>query len=523
MLERKSLQPLDRVAIALMTTLSIVIVILLMNGVYTAARVRNFSWQDKTVSAEDTAFILTFNRPMDRESVENNMKIEPPLPGKISWAGRKMAYTLTNPVPYGTSFNLQLLGAKDRLIGQEKTVANQPFMGKFKSRDRAFAYIGVDGEEAGRLVLYNLTKQSKEILTPEKLVVMDFQPYPSRDQILFAASDRLDADQGFLEQKLYTATTGITPASSRQKDKQRQAEAGIIETVLDNQDYRNLKFDLSPDGQTIVVQRINRRNSGDVSLWVVRPGTKPQPLNSKPGGEFTITPDSRAIAMTQGQGIAILPLDPDLEVVSRDAHPVARLSGSDMGGRSRSVDGLKNRTREVQPIDFLPNFGMVLDFASDGSAVMVRFNPDYTRSLFLLTNSEPKKLLDTTGSISSCQFDPSKTILYCLLSQLVQSDEIYQELPYFAAIDLKTGNQIPLLALPTDRRDMHFSLSPDGLALLFDQTITNPNAAQAIGQNQGPNSSSLWLLPLVNIAPQEGQQLQPQELPWRGFRPRWLP
>ncbi len=491
MIDQKSLQPLDRVAIAIMTTLSIVIVILLMNGVYTAPRVRNFSWQDKTVSAEDTAFILTFNRPMDRESVENNMKIEPLLPGKISWAGRKMAYTLTNPVPYGTSFNLQLLGAKDRLIGQEKTVANQPFLGKFKSRDRALAYIGVDGEEAGRLVLYNLTKQSKEIMTPEKLVVMDFQPYPSRDRILFAASDRPLADQGFLEQKLYTATTGITPTSSRQKDKQRQAEAGIIETVLDNQDYRNLKFDLSPDGQTIVVQRINRRDSGDMSLWVVRPGTKPQPLNSKPGGEFTITPDSRAIAMTQGQGIAILPLDPDLE--------------------------------EVQPIDFLPKFGMVLDFAPDGSAAMVKFNPDYTRSLFLLTNSEQKKLLDTTGSITSCQFDPSKTTLYCLLSQLFQSDEIYQELPYIAAIDLKTGNQIPLLALPTDRRDMQISLSPDGLALLFDQTITNPNAAQAIGQNQGPNSSRLWLLPLVNIAPQQGQQLQPQQLPWRGFRPRWLP
>lgn len=194
--------------------------------------------------------------------------------------------------------------------------------------------------------------------------------------------------------------------------------------------------------------------------------------------------------MTQGQGIAILPLDPDL--------------------------------KEVQPIEFLPQFGMVLDFAPDGSAAMVKFNPDYTRSLFLLTDSEQKKLVTTTGSITSCQFDPSKTTLYCLLSQLLTNDEIYQELPYIAAIDLKTGKQIPLLGLPTDRRDIQISLSPDGLALLFDQTVSNNHAAGAIGQHEGPNSSHLWLLPLVNI-PSVDQQLEPAELPWRGFRPRWLP
>ena len=153
---------------------------------------------------------------------------------------------------------------------------------------------------------------------------------------------------------------------------------------------------------------------------------------------------------------------------------------------------------------------------------MVKFNPDYTRSLFLLTDSEQKKVLDTTGSITSCQFDPSQTTLYCLLSQLLTKDEIYQELPYIAAIDLKTGKQIPLLGLPTDRRDMQISLSPDGLALLFDQTVSDMDAAGAIVSHVGSPSSHLWLLPLVNIASVD-QQLQPAELPWRGFRPRWLP
>jgi hypothetical protein len=46
---------------------------------------------------------------------------------------------------------------------------------------------------------------------------------------------------------------------------------------------------------------------------------------------------------------------------------------------------------------------MVLSFARDGSAAaMVKFNTDYTRSLFLVTNQGlQKELLRTTGSILS--------------------------------------------------------------------------------------------------------------------------
>ncbi|MBC6479305.1 MAG: hypothetical protein GDA56_17585 [Hormoscilla sp. GM7CHS1pb] len=50
-------------------------------------------------------------------------------------------------------------------------------------------------------------------------------------------------------------------------------------------------------------------------------------------------------------------------VVSRDAHPVVRPPGNDMGGRSRSADGPKNRTREVpstpaaDPTGFVPLSG----------------------------------------------------------------------------------------------------------------------------------------------------------------------
>jgi hypothetical protein len=44
---------------------------------------------------------------MDPVSVEAKpLTLDPPLPGKVSWAGRRMAYTLTEPLPYGESFTL---------------------------------------------------------------------------------------------------------------------------------------------------------------------------------------------------------------------------------------------------------------------------------------------------------------------------------------------------------------------------------------------------------------------------------
>ena len=205
-------QPLDRVAISLIALLALLTLLVLFQGNAIAPRVRDFSWQNKRVGAEDTAFSLNFTRPMNTKSVEANLQIDPSLPGKISWAGRKMAYTLLSPPAYGTTYQVQLNGAKDRFSPAEDNTSIQSFKGVFSSRDRAFAYLGVEGEELGRLIVYNLTGQRKTILTPKDLVVGDFQPYPTGDKILFSATERFsDRSQGLPPSQLYTVTTGIAP------------------------------------------------------------------------------------------------------------------------------------------------------------------------------------------------------------------------------------------------------------------------------------------------------------------------
>lgn len=486
---KPSLQPLDRAAIALMLGLSLLIGLLLWQGSAVRPKVADFSWQDQQVGAADTSFTMTFSRPMDTKSVEENLQINPPLPGKFSWAGRRMVYTLLSPAPYDTTYTVKLSKAQDRFTEEgAKSRQLQPFAGHFTSRDRAFIYLGVTGEEQGRLILYNLTHQQKQLLTPQNLVVVDFKPYPDGKKVLFSATEH---QPGLLSSQLYTVTTGIGTS-----DRATPSEpSGKIDLILDNKDYQNLKFDLSPDGKTIVVQRVNRRNPSDLDLWVLRPNQPPQPLAAQPGGDFTITPDSAAVAVAQGQGVAILPLSP-----------------------------------APKPFDFLPQFGLVLDFAQDGSAAaMVKFNSDYTRSLFLVTNQGvQKQLLRTTGSILSAQFNPTKQTLYCLLTQLL-AQKTYQEQPYLAAIDIKTGKQTLLSTLP-QQRDVQWSLSPDGLALLFDQIVTAPtpnqsnNSATAAQGGEAIATSHLWLLPLLPVTSSGSQpQLQPEPLPLPGFHPRWLP
>lgn len=479
-----------------MVLLSLITVLLLFQGNAIAPRVRDFSWQNKRIGAADSAFYLNFSRPMNVKSVEDNLQIDPPLPGKISWAGRKMAYTLLSPPPYGTSYQVQLNGAKERFADSITGKPIQPFRGAFQTRDRAFVYLGVEGDEQGRLILYDLTKQQKTILTPKDLVVVDFKPYPTGDKILFSASERTSDRRGLLLTQLYTATTGAQTT----EDAKPNIAAGRIDLILDDKDYQNLKFDLSADGETIVVQRVSQKNPGEFGLWMLQansnnPRPQPQLLQSQPGGDFVITPDSSTVAVAQGQGVAILPL----------------------------------QVQATKPLDFLPKFGMVLDFAQDGTkAAMVQFNSDYTRSLFLVTNQGgQKQLLRTTGSINSCQFHPVLPTLYCMLSQLVEG-ETYQEQPYLAAVDINSGKQTPLIVMP-EQQDVQVSLSPDGLALLLDQIVTaTPNNSlqtnvPRTNDGEAIATSRLWLVPLVASATKTSTQVQPEQLPLPGFHPRWLP
>jgi dipeptidyl aminopeptidase/acylaminoacyl peptidase len=497
---------LDRWSRLLMGGLAVLALALMLFGDHAKVRVQKFSWQEAAVGAEDRAFVLTFNRPMDTDSVEANLVLSPPLPGRISWAGRRMAYTLNQPIPYGESFQVSLPTARDRLARDDQSTRFEPFRASFRSRDRAFAYIGTEGEEQGRLVLVNLSQAAEPIvLTPPDLTVLDFEPYPLADRLLFSALPATAADEGPFSPTLYTVATGLTqpppldilgesPLAPPATD-----AVGTLTEVLPSDQYQNLAFDLAPDGHTLVVQRANIDEPSDFGPWIIRDGEDPRPLPTEAGGEFLIAPDSATLLMLQGQGTAIIPLDQQT-----DAETTA------------------------EPLDFLPEFGRVFDLTSDGrSAAMVDFNQNnpelrFTESLVLVNNQgEAARLLNVDGSILDAQFDPSDRLIYVLASRVLPGD-LYQEQPTLVAINLEAAEPIELVTF-APQTQISLSVAPDGLALLVAAAPTASDAAP----NADPASPQLWLVPPFQTAQQRLEGIPtatpPEPLPFTGQKPTWLP
>ena len=506
-------QPIDKICFVLITIFTFIIVILISSNTIcyknkclfnNQPQVREFSWENQKIGSTDRGFYLVFDRPMSHESVEKNLKIEPALNGKISWSGKRLVYTLNNIVSYGKSYRLSISNAQEKFRGKEKLGKKiEPYIAEFQSRDRAFAYISSQGEDSGRLILNNSTKENKTILTPPHLTVLNFKFTPNSEKIIFSAIDTKENKQDESESKainIYQVTTGLSSNINT------KILPGEVTLVLNGDEYQNNKFDLAgKNGETIIIQRIKKDNAQDFDLWKLEEGRTPQRLNTK-GGDFIVTPDGNAIAIAQGEGITIMPLD---------------------------------NKEDKSLVNFLPKYGQVMAFSNDGtSAAMINFNKDdselqYTRSLFYVNNQGvEKELLNLNGSIVDCEFNHTGKKLLCLLTELKKTQEnSLQERPYFVTIDIQSGKVMPLIALPK-YRDIEISMAPDGLGLLFDQLVTERDVSQQTLDKLSPKQelltdsaelivgSRLWLLTLPTP---DSPQAKLDKLPISGFKPQWSP
>lgn len=466
--------PFDRAAIAAIAFLSLCLSGLTLAGTYWTPRVSEFSWNNKRISARDRTWTLAFAQPMAHQSVEENLRITPELPGRIYWRGNQMYYVANQPPQYGQTYTLQLSNAQAE-YGEFGQVGRtlRPFQAQFTTRDRVFAYLGTFGEERDRLILYNLTREQKTILTPADLLVVDFQPYPDGDRILFSAVARDTVERDPTAVSLFTVTTGIPNLGRGQLP-------GRVQSILDSNDYQNLQFDLSADGQIILVERLNRQNARDRSLWIIEDGQKARSLGI-PGEIFAISPDSQSVAVVQEGGISMIPLTP-----------------------------------RAKPLEFLAGYDSIVAFSRDTFAnVLLEPNAEGTRSLVLLSrNGVKQEIMRTRALIPSCQFSPQQAnILYCLK---LDSEQQPSE-PILSIVDLEQRTETPFLALVNDR-EVVLSMAPDGSGLLFDQAI--PTTASAPGQEAF--KANIWYLPLPEISGGKPKISPPKKL-IPGLNPRWLP
>lgn len=470
--------PFDRAAIAATIVLLVFLSGLIGVGVSVTPRVSDFSWRDKPISARDRAFTLAFAQPMARSSVEANLKFSPELPGKISWSGTQLHYTLTAPPQYGNTYKVQLQDAT-AAYGEFARAGRriQPFQAQFTTRDRVFAYLGVERDERDKLILYNLTREEKIVLTPPDLLVVDFQPYPDGDRLLFSAVARDAVERDPNAVQLYTVTTGLNFTNE-----ERVPLPGRVKQVLDATDYQNLQFDLSADGKIILVERVNRINPRDRSLWILPEGGQARSLGIR-GEVFAIAPDSQRVAVVQERGISLIPLTP-----------------------------------RAKALEFLPGYETIVGFSEETPAkVLLEPNAEGTRSLVLLDeNGKKRELLRTEGLIPNCLFSPQqKNILYCLR---IGGEQQPQEQPILSIIDLEQKTETPFLALVNDR-EVILSMAPDGSGILFDQVIqTNASAP-----GNDAFKANIWYLPLPKIVPGEQPVITPPKKLIPGLNPRWLP
>ncbi|MDY6784605.1 MAG: hypothetical protein SW833_19020 [Cyanobacteriota bacterium] len=470
--------PFDRAAIAAILLLLVLLSALAGMGRTVAPRSAIFSWRDRQISARDRFFTLAFAQPMVTSSVEANLEISPDLPGKISWRDRsKLYYTLLQPPQYGTSYQLRLQDAR-WVFGE----GGQPggriprFQAQFRARDRVFAYLGVSGDERDRIVLYNLTRDRKTVLTPPDLLAVDFEPYPDGRRILFSAVARDALQRDPRPVQLYTVTTGLNSPPSAPR-----ATPGRIAQVLEADSYLNRQFDLSPDGKRILVERSNRLDAQDTVLWLLSDGSKARSLGI-PGVAFAIAPDSQSVAVVQETGISLIPLTP-----------------------------------QARTLTFLPDYSAIVGSDRDtGTQLFLQTHSDGTRSLVALNaEGSSRELLRTQGLIGNCQFSPQQqNTLYCLR---IGGEQQLQEQPVLSMVDVQRQQETPFLALANDR-EVVLSMAPDGSGLLFDQvTRTSP------APRNDEVKANIWYLPLPEFRLNQEPLVRPPEKLTSGFNPSWIP
>jgi hypothetical protein len=508
----RPLSQLDRAALTLMGILMALTVILLAVGDRSAPYVREFSWANRPIGAEDNSFAIRFSRSMDRPKVEAKIQIKSDpsnpqsqfqpisqvMPGKISWSGKKMLYTLNSPVPYGKSYELRVqdvtAASNDgKPIGKEIT----PFVQAFNTREKMFGYIGTEGADLGRLMIQRFpqTLASKNpqklpapvAITPLEYLVKDFRFTPGGEGVFFSALLASNSKELLARQKIYRTSIQNLGQSLGQNPEPK--------LVLDSNEYQNIRFELSNDGKILVVHRVGVKNPSDFGIWVIdaQQGTTLQRISQ--GGKFKITPDSASIAVSEGQGVALKPLVP----------------GTDS-------------------TEFMAKYGQLLSFSPNGvAAALEKYNDDSSRDLFLVTNQGlEKKLLNVKGEIQAAQFAADGRTLYTITAEFPQgiSEEEnladtskYSAQPYLRSIDLTTFKSESLAKLP-QQQDTTLSLSPDGQSLLLDQVLTGNATSQKIltaTDGQSIERGMLWMLNLAQ------PQAKPELLPIAGYYPRWAP
>jgi Tol biopolymer transport system component len=404
---------------------------MLLLGDQTKPQVKNSNLTDQKLRPEKAQMLFTFNRPMDRASIQRGFTLNPPVMGKFSWSGKRFAFTPASPLVYGQKYDLRVTG-KDQ-IGK----AMVPFKSTITTPARKFFYIGTEGSEKDHLIAvdFDFDRKQQQQLTPDNQIVLKFIPHPDGNKLYYLAF-RPEDKTGLSEQDY----------QSLYEVKFAQPDKPSSQAIADFKQWSNIDFTLSPDGKNLLIQRLKKSSTPEFGLWLL--DTNESNLDWQPfyysqlSGAISFTPDSGALAGIDSGGLVIAPLSTE-------------------------------KRNKPQP-EFITGYAQFFDFSADGqSALVSRYTAAFRSELVILrTNGQVRKLITTGAILSQAKFDPLGQYIYVILlfePKRVEDREHYQ----LVRFDLKTGKQKELWN-QMDRNLNAFDLSPDGKYILAEHAKSVP-------------------------------------------------
>jgi Tol biopolymer transport system component len=404
---------------------------MLLLGDQTKPQVKNSNLTDQKLRPEKAQMLFTFNRPMDRASIQRGFTLNPPVMGKFSWSGKRFAFTPASPLVYGQKYDLRVTG-KDQ-IGK----AMVPFKSTITTPARKFFYIGTEGSEKDHLIAvdFDFDRKQQQQLTPDNQIVLKFIPHPDGNKLYYLAF-RPEDKTGLSEQDY----------QSLYEVKFAQPDKPSSQAIADFKQWSNIDFTLSPDGKNLLIQRLKKSSTPEFGLWLL--DTSESNLDWQPfyysqlSGAISFTPDSGALAGIDSGGLVIAPLSTE-------------------------------KRNKPQP-EFITGYAQFFDFSADGqSALVSRYTAAFRSELVILrTNGQVRKLITTGAILSQAKFDPLGQYIYVILlfePKRVEDREHYQ----LVRFDLKTGKQKELWN-QMDRNLNAFDLSPDGKYILAEHAKSVP-------------------------------------------------
>ena len=420
---------LEQVFFPFAAVIGLVLGSMLLLGDQSKPQVKDSNLVDQKLRPEKAYMLFTFNRPMDRASIEKGFTINPPVMGKFSWSGKRFAFTPKNPLAYGQKYDLQMMG-KDQ-TGKVMI----PFKSTITTPVRKFFYVGTEGSEKDHLFAVNFESKQQQQLTPNNQVVLKFSPHPNGSKAYYFAF-RPEDKTSLLEQD-YQSLYEVNFA---------QSDKASSQFIADFKQWSNIDFALSPDGNNLLIQRLKKDSTPEFGLWLLN--TNKSNLDWQPfyysqlSGAVSFTPDSGALAGIDSGGLVIAPLPTE-------------------------------QKKKPQP-EFITGYAQFFDFSADGqSALVSRYDAAFRSELVILrTSGQIQKIITTEATLSRAQFDPLRQYAYVILlfePKQVEGRQHYQ----LVRFDLKTGKQKELWN-QMDRNLIAFDLSPDGKYILAEHTKSVP-------------------------------------------------